>query len=114
MIIEFHYWMNCWFIGFIENDKFFDFSQAEENHPNEIGPDEMSGDWPIESNGSGVADYLFRGLQAYWAGEIDDTPIVTIRGHQYRVCSFSAFHCGYDMIRFGLDVVAEQVKGGAQ
>jgi hypothetical protein len=112
MIIEFHYCMNCWFIGFIESDKFFDFSQVEETHPNEIGADEMSGDWPIESDGSDVADYLCRGLRD--ADEIDDGPIVTIRGHRYRARSFSAFHCGYDMIRFRLADVAEPVKGGAQ
>lgn len=112
MIIEFHCDMNCWFIGFIENDKFFDFSQVEETHPNEIGPDEMSGDWPIESGGSDIADYLYRCLRD--ADEVDDTPIVTIRGHRYRACSFSAFSCGYDMIRFRLAPAVETVKGGVK
>jgi hypothetical protein len=106
--IEFHYPTECWFISSIENEKYADLAYAED-HPNEIVGDDLSGDWPVGTGGSEVVDYLV--CRATGSDKTSRSTIV-VRGLHYEVCSFAAFHFGFEIVRFRLALIAE--AGGAQ
>ncbi|TWT79124.1 hypothetical protein CA13_05220 [Planctomycetes bacterium CA13] len=105
--IEYHYASDRWFLSRIENEKFYDFACVD-GDPNELIGRELCGSWPNGTSNSQIADGLYSDLVT------SKRQTVVVRGLRYRVCSFAAFHCGYDMIRFALAPVQSIAKGGAK